>query len=69
VKHQLNPQATVRDYLAQYLDYMGSPGRGSDVVKISFVSEGRDNELDEGVFLVQIRKESRSLKPDRNQGD
>jgi hypothetical protein len=67
VKHQLDSQGMFRECFVQYLDYMGSSESGSDVVKISFLFEGQDNALEEGVCLMQIRNESRLPEPGSNQ--
>jgi hypothetical protein len=65
MKRELNPQATFRKRLAQYLDYMGSPASGSDVLKFSFLSKGEDNELEEVIGLVQNRIESSPHKSEQ----
>jgi hypothetical protein len=61
---ELDSHGQFRECLDQYLDYTGSSGKGSDILKVSFqtLSQGTDRKVEEVVGLVQNRTEPRSVK-------
>jgi hypothetical protein len=64
MRMELDPQGTFRECLDQYLNYTGSSGRDSDILKVSFqtLSGGKEHLVEEVVGLVQSRAEPTSAK-------
>jgi hypothetical protein len=54
IPNELDPSRMFRERLAQFLDYMGASG-GSEVLEVSFqfLANGKDNEIEQVVGMVE----------------